>query len=121
GGISVSLANGQPLVAGPTAARVSLTTVGNNEQDFSLTFAGTSFPLARDGWGGQLGGLYDSEYNALRSTRVTLGEMAKGIADLVNGVLTNAVDTAYDLNGNPGKALFVYDPTSISKMLTVTN
>src|SRR5690606_9719647 len=38
GSFSVSLANGQPLVAGPTAATVKLTTLANNHQDFSLDF-----------------------------------------------------------------------------------
>ncbi|HTN30446.1 MAG TPA: flagellar hook-associated protein FlgK, partial [Pseudomonas sp.] len=142
GSFSVSLANGQPLVAGPTAATVKLTTLANNHQDFSLDFAGTPFPMARDGWGGQLGGLHDAEYNSLRATQETVSEIAKGIADIFNSVMAGvdgelnpvAVDAfgkpltqAWDINGtaapwpNEDQALFKYDPNSISQILTIND
>lgn len=126
GSFSVSLANGQPLVAGPTAATITLTTVVDtsmgttlveqaNHQDFSLKFAGTDFPLGRDAWGGQLGGLYEAEYNGLRATQGTISEIAREISTLFNGVLA----TGFDRNGAAGQDLFVYDQDSVSKVLAV--
>ena len=117
GSFSVSLANGQPLVAGPTAATVKLTTLANNHQEFSLDFAGTTFPMPANGWGGQLGGLHEAEYNGLRSTQATVSEIAQGIADLFNNVLT----TGFDLDGNAGQALFTYQAGSISQLLVVND
>lgn len=138
GSFSLSLANGQPLVARPSAAKIKLTTLASNHQEFSLEFAGTSFPMPADGWGGQLGGLHDAEYNSLRATQTTVGEIAKGIADIFNAVLAgvdgelnpvtvdawgNTLTTAWDIQDPPqqGKALFHYDPTSISQVLTVND
>ncbi|MGP3788881.1 flagellar hook-associated protein FlgK [Pseudomonas sp. B392_1p] len=117
GSFSVSLANGQPLVAGATAATVSLSAGADNEQDFKLSFAGTEFPMARDGWGGKLGGLHDAEYNSLRSIQGSINQMAGELATQFNTVLASGTD----LDGNPGKPLFVYDPTSISQVLTVAS
>ncbi len=143
GSFSLSLANGQPLVAGPTAAKVVLTTVAGNEQNFELNFAGTSFPMARDGWGGKLGGLHEAEYNSLRKTQETVSEIAKGIAGIFNGVMAgrdaenkndvtvdafgNTLTQAWGINGtatpwpNPNQALFKYDPDSISQVLTIND
>ncbi|MBF0676722.1 flagellar hook-associated protein FlgK [Pseudomonas sp.] len=117
GSFSISLANGQPLVAGATAATVSLSAGADNEQDFKLSFAGTEFPMARDGWGGKLGGLHDAEYNSLRSIQGSINQMAGELATQFNTVLASGTD----LDGNPGKPLFVYDPTSISQVLTVAS
>jgi flagellar hook-associated protein 1 FlgK len=117
GSFSISLANGQPLVAGATAATVSLSAGASNEQDFKLSFAGTEFPMARDGWGGKLGGLHDAEYNSLRSIQGSINQMAGELATQFNTILASGTD----LDGNPGKPLFVYDPTSISQVLTVAS
>src|SRR5690606_40493365 len=117
GSFSLSLANGQPLVAGPSAAKIKLTTLASNHQEFSLEFAGTTFPMPNDGWGGQLGGLHEAEYNGLRSTQATVSEIAQGIADLFNNVLT----TGFDLDGNAGQALFTYQAGSISQLLVVND
>src|SRR5690606_15448637 len=142
GSFSLSLANGQPLVAGPSAAKIKLTTLASNHQEFSLEFAGTTFPMPNDGWGGQLGGLHDAEYNSLRATQETVSEIAKGIADIFNSVMAGvdgelnpvAVDAfgkpltqAWDINGtaapwpNEDQALFKYDPNSISQILTIND
>src|SRR5690606_8684085 len=75
GTLSVSLANGQPLVAGDTAGQLSISTDAAGEQDVALVFAKTTFPLDQDGLGGSLGGLYDMEYNALRPAQKNLHEM----------------------------------------------
>ena len=117
GSFNVSLANGQPLVAGPTAATVKLTTLANNHQDFSLEFAGTQFPLSRDVWGGQLGGLYEAEYNSLRAGQQTISQIAGHLATSFN----TALAAGFDLNGTAGQPLFTYDASSISQVLTVND
>ncbi|MBM7059121.1 flagellar hook-associated protein FlgK [Pseudomonas sp. UL073] len=115
GSVSVALANGQPLVAGPSAGQLQLAVDANGEQVLSLTFAGTSFPLKQDGFGGSLGGLYDSEYNSLRPAQGALHEMAEQFAQMVNDVLV----TGFDLAGNPGQPLFTYTASSTTGMLAV--
>src|SRR5690606_24540544 len=109
--------------------------MANNHQDFSLDFAGTPFPMSRDGWGGQLGGLYEAEYNGLRSTQETVKEIAEHIADLFKTVMEGGSYTdpngkvwtwtgGRDLAGaspDPLKPLFQYDPSSISAVLTVSD
>lgn len=85
------------------------------EQEVSLAFAGTSFPLRQDGFGGAFGGLYDVEYNSLRPNLEALHDMASQLAQMVNDVLA----TGFDLDGNPGQPLFVYDPTSTTALLRI--
>src|SRR5690606_9607565 len=102
GSFSLSLANGQPLVAGPSAAKIKLTTLASNHQEISLEFAGTTFPMPNDGWGGQPGGLPEAGYNGLRSTQATVSEIAEGIADLFNNVLA----PGFELDGNVCENLF---------------
>ncbi|VXC45778.1 Flagellar hook-associated protein 1 [Pseudomonas sp. 8Z] len=115
GSVSVALTNGQPLVAGPTAGQLQVSMSANGEQEVSLAFAGTSFPLRQDGFGGAFGGLYDVEYNNLRPNLSALHDMAGQLAQMVNDVLA----TGFDLDGNPGQPLFVYDPDSTTALLSI--
>lgn len=118
GSFSVSLANGQPLVAGPTAATVTMVVNANKEQEFTLTFASAKFELGTSvAWGGQLGGLHEAEYSSLRGTQATVAQIAEEIGGLFNGVLS----TGFDLNGATGtaKELFKYNAGSISQVLEV--
>ncbi|MCY1273152.1 flagellar hook-associated protein FlgK [compost metagenome] len=117
GSLSVALANGQPLVAGPSAGQLQVSVDGSGEQNLALTFAGTSFPLKQDGFGGALGGLYVSEHDSLRPSQDALHEMAGQLAQMINDTLT----TGFDLGGNPGQALFVYNPASTTAMLSVND
>src|SRR5690606_10440747 len=117
GSVSLSLANGQPLVARGTAGTIEVSLLASGEQSLSLTFAGTKFPLDQQGLGGVLGGLYDTEYGTLRTTLRELHEMAAALDKLVNDIHT----TGYDLNGDLGKRLFVHNPASITGMLTVND
>lgn len=116
GSLTVVLSNGQPLVAGSTAGRLAVSKTGTGEQEVTLTFAGTPFPLKQDSFGGGFGGLYNVEYNDLRPTAAALHDMASALTTLVNDTLA----TGFDLNGNPGQPLLVYDATSTTKMLTTT-
>lgn len=117
GSVTVALANGQPLVAGPTAGQLQISVDASGQQILSLGFAGTSFPLRQDGFGGSLGGLYDSEFNSLRPAQGSLREMAEQFADMVNDVLV----TGFDLAGNPGQPLFSYNASSTTAMLQVND
>lgn len=112
--LSVSLANGQPLVVRTTAGRMQVDLV-DGEQNIALVFTDTSFPLNQQGLGGSLGGLYDSEYVAMRPVQAELHDMAKALAELVNDTLAGG----YDLNGDQGEPLFIYDELSITGMLTL--
>lgn len=115
GSLSVALANGQPLVAGNSAGRLQVNNTVSGEQEVVLAFAGTSFPLRQDGFGGAFGGLYDAEYASLRPNQQALHDMASELAQMVNDTLA----TGFDLDGNAGQALFVYDASSTTAMLTV--
>lgn len=115
GTLSVSLANGQPLVAGATAGQLK---VGENvagQQEMSLVFAKTTFPLNQQGLGGSLGSLYDMEYGALRPAQQDLHDMASALATMVNDTLAGG----FDLNGDAGQPLFSYNAGSTSGMLEV--
>jgi len=115
GTLSVSLANGQPLVAGATAGQLKVTDTLAGEQDISLVFAKTTFPLNQKGLGGSLGSLYDMEYGALRPAQQDLHDMASALTTMVNDTLSGG----YDLNGDPGQPLFAYNAGSTSGMLAV--
>lgn len=115
GSYGVSLANGQPLVLGATAGKLSITQTDSGEQGIDLRFADSRFPLNPDGLGGAFGGLYDSEYTVLRPAQDDLHAMADALAQMVNEVLA----TGFDLEGEAGKPLFIYDPTSTTSMLLI--
>ncbi|MCQ4309511.1 flagellar hook-associated protein FlgK [Pseudomonas stutzeri] len=115
GTLDVSLANGQPLVAGITAGQLKISENIAGEQELSLVFAKTTFPLDQQGLGGSLGSLYDMEYGALRPAQQDLHDMASALATMVNDTLAGG----FDLDGNPGQPLFVHNPGSTSGMLEV--
>src|SRR5690606_8645596 len=80
GGLNVSLSNGQPLVSGISAGQLQINVLASGEQQLSLAFLGTTFPLKQDGFGGAFGGIHDTEYNQLRPTMGALHEMADQFA-----------------------------------------
>lgn len=116
GSLSVSLANGQPLVASTSAAQLAVTLTPTGEQQIGLSFAGTTFSLSQDGLGGSLGALYDTEYQVLRPNQDALSDMAEQFAQMVNDTL----GSGFDLAGNPGQALLVFTPGSSSNMLSLS-
>lgn len=115
GTLNVSLTNGQPLVAGATAGQLKVNANLAGEQEMTLVFAKTTFPLNQQGIGGSLGGLYDMEYGALRPAQRDLHDMASAVATMINDALAGG----FDLNGNPGPPLFSYNAGSTSGMLAV--
>lgn len=117
GSLTVSLSNGQPLVAGSTAGQLTVTTNAAGQQEVALSFAGTSFPLRQDSLGGAFGGLYDVEHNQLLPAKEQLKEMAGALATMVNDTLA----TGYDLAGNPGKPLLDFNPNSVTGLLQMND
>ncbi len=117
GALSVSLANGQPLVAGVSSGQLQISVLATGEQQVDLSFVGTSFPMKQDGFGGAFGGLYDTEYQQLRPAQDRLHQMADQFSQMIN----NVQGTGFDLAGNPGQPLLTYDPTSVNNMLKVNN
>ena len=117
GGLSVSLANGQPLVSGKTAGQLSISINAAGQQEVALSFAGTSFPLRQDNLGGAFGGLHDVEQNNLLPARANLKEMAEALATMVNDTLA----TGYDLAGNPGKPLLTFNANSTTGLLQMND
>jgi flagellar hook-associated protein 1 FlgK len=115
GALDVSLSNGQPLVSGISAGQLQVDMLASGEQQVSLAFLGTVFPLKQDGFGGAFGGLHNTEYRHLRPTMDALHEMADQFATRINDTLV----TGFDLAGNAGTALLSYDPTSTTRLLQV--
>jgi flagellar hook-associated protein 1 FlgK len=118
GGLDVSLANGQPLVSGKSAGQLQVKVDADGVQEIQLSFVGTRFPLRQDNLGGAIGALHEVEHAALRVAQGAIKEMAKGLSDSFNAQLTAG---SFDLDGNPGQALFTFDPGSTTSMLKTTD
>lgn len=115
GSLTVAMANGQPLVAGPTSGQLAVSPTASGEQEISLTFAGTSFKVRMDSFSGAFGGLYDVEYQSLRPNQQALHTMAAGLEQMFNATLAGG----FDLTGNSGQALLRYDSSSTTAMLSI--
>lgn len=113
GSLSVTLPGGQPLVVGDTAATMACEPKPDGSQKVTLVFAKESFTLASDRVGGQLGGLGRYEQDTLRPLARDVEALAGELASRVNGCLASG----YDLSGQPGKPLFVFDPAAPDGML----
>lgn len=116
GNYTVSLTNGQPLVSGKTAGQLSVGQDADGNSTLSLKFSTSEFSLNPSA-GGQLGALYDYETGTLQQMKDSVQGMAKAVADLYNGQL----EKGFDLNGNPGKPLFTFDPTNPAGILQVND
>lgn len=114
GNYDVTLQNGQPLVSGQESSTIELDTNADGTQSMSLTFAGTTSSMDTD-TGGSMGALFDYQNEVLTPLTGTINSMAEQFADAVNTQLAQG----YDLNGNPGKPLFIYDENSSDGPLEV--
>ena len=100
GFIDISTLSGAPLVVGSKAASISVngTTVTSN-------FIGQEFTLDKN-VGGQFGGLISVDNDVIKPTLATLNSLVADLADDING----ALQSGFDLNNDPGEALFTYNP-----------
>lgn len=114
GNYDVTLQNGQPLVSGQESSTIELETNVDGTQSMSLTFAGTTSSMDTD-TGGALGALFDYQNEVLTPLSSSINSMAEQFADAVNKQLSEG----YDLNGNPGEPLFIYDENSAEGPLEV--
>jgi len=114
GNYNVTLQNGQPLVSGQQSSTIELGTNADGSQSMSLTFAGTTSSMTPD-TGGSLGALFDYQNQVLTPLTDTINSMASQFADAVNDQLAQG----YDLNGNPGEPLFIYDANAAGGPLKV--
>jgi flagellar hook-associated protein 1 FlgK len=112
---NVSLKSGQSLVLGSVAGTLSVG--GGIDQTFSLEVAGTSFTLDPTKAGGQLGGLSSYVTDTLKPLQQGVAEMAKQLADKVNGQLA----AGYAMDGTKGKPMFVYSAGNTANMLQVAD
>ncbi|MFN7920518.1 MAG: flagellar hook-associated protein FlgK [Bryobacteraceae bacterium] len=110
----------QVLVGGQTTL-----TVGENLYPLSADFS-TGKAVIRDAAGqdisanitsGQLGGALDFQNNIATDLSSRLDTLAKTLADRVNTTLASGLDQ----NGQPGAALFVYDPTKSAASTLAAN
>lgn len=121
----VSLKTGQALVLGSMHGTLKAAPTAASPQEFSLTFAGTSYVLDAGKLGGQLGGLSKYETEKLVPLQTGIADMASQIASRINTQLT----LGYKANGvagppltaSPGEPLFVYTPGSNADMLKVAD
>ncbi|WP_318390744.1 flagellar hook-associated protein FlgK [Enterobacter sp.] len=107
GNYNISLKNGQPLVNGQDYSTLAMDRDVNGKQSMSLTFAGTTYPMTMD-TGGSLGALFDYQSDVLAPLNNTINSIAEQFTSAVNGQLA----AGYDLNGNPGAPLFIFDPSN---------
>lgn len=114
GNYNVTLQNGQPLVSGQQSSTIALETNADGSQSMSLTFAGTTSSMTSD-TGGSLGALFDYQNQVLSPLSDSINSMASQFADAVNTQLAQG----YDLNGNPGEPLFIYDANDANGPLAV--
>lgn len=112
---SVSLRNGQPLVVGSLASTLSVTSDVSGAQVMKLTFAKQTMTIADQDLGGQLGGIGSFENDVLLPLITSTGDMAGGLAAMVN----NQLAAGFDMSGNSGMPMFIYDPSSSNSMLTI--
>ncbi len=117
GTLNIALPNGQPLLTGNNAAQLSLEQDPNNPRSdiLSLTLNGQNFPLDDD-IGGKLGALSEYERDVLQPTLDAINDIAREFADAFNAQLAEG----FDLNGEPGRALFTYDPSNPAGTLSIT-
>jgi flagellar hook-associated protein 1 FlgK len=115
GSRNVSLKTGQPLVLGSTASTMTVTSTMAGTQELSLQFVNETFAVRDDSLGGELGGLASFEYDTLLPLRDSIADIASEITTLMNNQLTSG----YTLSGTAGSALFVFDASSSTSMLSI--
>ncbi|NRD72013.1 flagellar hook-associated protein FlgK [Shewanella sp. VB17] len=117
--INISLSKGQPLLAGKTASRLTLSPDPStpNKSQISIEFGQSRFAVD-EGAGGSLGGLLDYRDNSLAGSKAFIDELATTMAEEFNSVLQGGKD----LNGDsPTQDLFSYDPRNPSASFKVSS
>jgi flagellar hook-associated protein 1 FlgK len=102
GSVNVFIGNGQPLVLGGSAASIATQRDVFDPQRLNVVFrtAGGSVELGKTLSGGSLGGLMDFRREQLDPARNTLGQIAVGLSDAVNGQHREGMDLLGNMGGN---------------------
>ena len=113
----ISLKTGQSLVLGSMHGTLKAAPTATSPQEFSLTFAGTTFVLEASRLGGQLGGLAKYETEKLVPMQKDIADIARQVADKVNTQLA----LGFKPSAAAGTPLFVYTPGGNADMLKVSS
>ncbi|CAM3029049.1 flagellar hook-associated protein FlgK [Pseudomonas plecoglossicida] len=117
GALSVSLADGLPMVSGHTAGQLSIMALAGGGQEVSLSFIDSHFVLGQSALGGALGGLHNVEHGELLEARERLGKMAQALTEMVN----ESQSRGYGLNGLVGLELLTCNPGNVTKLLQMND
>ncbi|MDF2152592.1 flagellar hook-associated protein FlgK [Vibrio sp. CAU 1672] len=118
GSLQVTLSSGQPLVMGADFGQLKAVPdqADPYAADLHIQFGKQSFGITGS-VGGKLGAISDYQSEVLMPYQTAIDDMAKAVADEFNAVLA----AGKDLKGNPGTALFVYDPDHPAATLTISD
>ncbi len=116
GSFTVTMSSGQPLVSGKTASSLEVKTQSNGSQLLELSFSGSTFQVDMS-TGGQLGALHDYEVGTLKDMQDAVVGMAESLATAFNDQLA----LGFDINGQPGKPLFNFNPNNPKGMLQIND
>ena len=117
----ISLKTGQALVLGSMHGKLSAAPTLTSPQEFSLTFAGTTYVLDAAKLGGQLGGLAKYETEKLVPMQENIADIAEQLATKVNAQLAAGLKPAKppSLTPTAGTPLFVFTASGNADMLKV--
>ncbi|SFC05164.1 flagellar hook-associated protein FlgK [Massilia yuzhufengensis] len=113
----VSLKTGQALVLGSLHGTLKAAPTATSPQEFSLSFAGTTYVLDAAKLGGQLGGLSKYETEKLVPLQNDIADIARQVASKTNAQLA----LGFKPDGSAGAPLFVFTAGGNSDMLKVSN
>ncbi|GAB3389365.1 flagellar hook-associated protein FlgK [Massilia agri] len=113
----VALKTGQALVLGGLYGTLKAAPTATSAQEFTLTFANTTYVLDPAKLGGQLGGLGKYEAEKLLPLQNDIADIAQQLANKINTQL----GLGYKQDGSAGTPLFVFTPGSNADMLKVSS
>jgi flagellar hook-associated protein 1 FlgK len=100
---TLTTANGSPLVVGDSAYQLQVTTASDGT---AHVLDGQGNDITAELSGGTIGGAITARDNTIPALSQQLDALASQFATAMN----NAQTTGYDLNGNPGVAMFTIPP-----------
>lgn len=116
GEYTLTLPSGQPLVSGSDVGKLAMQTDASGKPFLELSFAGSRYQVDMQ-TGGKFGALHEYQINTLDGIELGVQGMAQSLADAFNAQLGKG----FDLQGQPGKALFEFDLSNPNGMLQVTD
>ncbi|AIN16947.1 flagellar hook-associated protein FlgK [Yersinia rochesterensis] len=115
GRYNISMKDGTPLINGQTVATLALNTSSAQPQ-IDIHFAGNSAEINMS-CGASLGSINNYEQGLLKETE----NIVQGMAQLLTTEVNTQLAAGYDLGGTAGAALFSFDASNPTGMLSVTD